>query len=104
MRLDLLNIFIIDNQSSPWTISNISRYEKYFTNDPHTNSARPKVVVGNYDSKCYLNKNIDNWCYSLNISYSLGFEIIKTQAGENRIWYIEIPNKPMAMLFKLTWM
>jgi hypothetical protein len=69
----------------------------------HYNNA-PFIQVDNYDLKTKLRLNIHEWCASCNISYSLGYERIRGTIGENCIWYIEIPDPVMAVLFKLTWM
>jgi hypothetical protein len=105
MKLILLNLFVINNQITPWTIENINRYEKYFTTDSSTYcSNAPFICIDNYDSKTRLRLNIYEWCMSLNILYYLSYDVIRENIGENRIWYIEILDPAMAVLFKLTWM
>jgi hypothetical protein len=52
--------------------------------------------------KRYLKLEIHEWFISLNAEYSLECNI-NFKKNSSGSWYIKIPNKNIATLFKLTW-
>ena len=65
---------------------------------------RPNILVGK--SKRYLKDNIHNWLESYGVRYILECSIksFKNDRTMNGSWIINIPDKDIAILFKLTWM